>query len=236
MAAWITWVLSSLAVLFFVMIGLVMVAARDDFLRQLERDPNFRAFDLPTDQVVAALWVMGAIALFWGVSAIVLAWFAYRRANWARVTLVVSSAVTLLISLAAFPVGLLHTLGAGAVIALLFLGGANQWFARDSSDGQGFPGAFQPYGPQQGQQSQQGQQGHQSATYPSGQTSGDRPQSGAQGTPYDDRGANPGQGSPGSSDQGTPDQSPASYTRPEEPRDAGSDTRDKKDEPPSNVW
>jgi hypothetical protein len=142
-AAWVTWVLSGLVMLTFLMLALVMVAARDQFLRQLQEDANFQALDLPTGQVVAAMWAMGAIALFWCISAMVLAWFAFRRANWARITLVVSSAMTLLVSIAAFPVGLLHVLGAGAVIALLFLGGANEWFG---SSGQGHPAAFQSPG------------------------------------------------------------------------------------------
>lgn len=198
-AAWVTWSLSSLVIGMFLLLGLVMVAARDELLRQLERDENLRQFDLPIDQVVVALWVIVVVVLFWGGSAMVLAWFAYRRASWARIALVVSASFALLISLAAFPVGLLHALGAGAVIALLFLGGANEWFAGRSGD-QGFPGAFQPYPGPSGQEQYPGPQGR--PEYPGPQ---DRQQS------------------PGPRD---------------EPQDGPEDTtgRDRKDEPPSNVW
>ncbi|HEU4513197.1 MAG TPA: hypothetical protein VFR87_08825 [Nocardioidaceae bacterium] len=175
-AAWITWVLSALSILFFVMVALVMVAAQDQFLRQLEQDPTFQQLDVPSDQVVAAMWVMGTIALFWGASAMVLAWFAYRRSNWARIALVVSSGLTLVFSVVAFPVGLLHTLGAGAVIALLFIGGAQQWYSRRGGPG-GYPGPYQPYGQYGGQQGQQygGQQPQQGQQY-----GGQEPQQGQQ--------------------------------------------------------
>jgi hypothetical protein len=217
-AVWITWALSALSILAFVMIGFVLGVARDEFLNQLEQDPNFEQLDVPTDQVVAALWVIGAIALFWGIAAMVLAWFTYRRANWARITLVVSSAMTALVSLVAFPVGLLHTLGAGAVAALLFMGGANEWFAGQRPGGQGYPGPFQPYGqqphpgqPSQGQQPQQGQPGQPGQSQP--------PQ---QGQPYGNQqyGGQPGQ----------PPQAPQQGSSQEPSRDRG------KDDPPSNVW
>jgi len=214
-AAWITWALSGLTLLAFLLVGLVMVAARDQFISQLERDESFRQLDLPTDQVVAALWLAGAIVLFWTVAAMVLAWFAYRRANWARITLVVSSAMSLLFSLAAFPVGLFHTLGAGAVIALLFLGGANDWYSgRPSGQGaQGFPGPFQPYGQHQygapgGQQygqggAQHGQQYGSGEQYGSGQQGHYPGQQGQQGQ----QGGRPGgPGQPGGTYPGQPGQ------------------------------
>ncbi|HSE07669.1 MAG TPA: DUF308 domain-containing protein [Nocardioidaceae bacterium] len=180
-AAWITWGLSALSILGFVLTGLVLGVARDEFINQLEQNPDFEQLDVPTDQVVAGLWVIGAIALFWGIAAIVLAWFAYRRANWARITLVVSSAMTVLFSILTFPVGLLHTLGAGAVVALLFMGGANEWYTGARSGGQAHPGPFQPYG-----QSPQGQQpyGGQQAQPPQGQP----PQQGRPEEPPRDRG------------------------------------------------
>jgi len=215
-AAWVTWALSALTLVLFVLTAFALAAGGDDLVRQVEQDPSFREQfdeqlrDITTDQILAALWVFVAVSIFWAAAAIVLAWFAYRRANWARITLVVSSAMTLLLSLLGIPFGLLHTLGAGAVIVLLFTGGANEWFTRRPA-AQGYPGPFQPYGqpPQQGQQpppyGQPPQQGQQS---PHG---GQPPQQGQQ-SPHG--GQPPQQG-----------QQPG-----EPPRDRG------KDEPPSNVW
>ncbi len=98
------------------------------------------------DQVLALLWLMSAVIIVWCLAAMVLAFFAYRRANWARITLVVSAAMALLLSLAAFPLGILHVLLTGAVIALLFVGGANAWYSHKDGGG-GFP--YYPSGPQQ---------------------------------------------------------------------------------------
>lgn len=159
-AAWITWVLSMLTILGFVMIAVVMVAARSQFLDRLRQDPTFQEMGVPADQVVAALWAIGTIAVFWSIGAMVLAWFAYRRASWARITLVVSAVISGLLSLVAFPVGLLNALGAFAVVVLLFVGGANDWYTRRPGAGQGFPGPFQPYG-QQEQRRPEEPQGHQ---------------------------------------------------------------------------
>lgn len=226
-AAWLTWGLATLTVVAFVLVGVVMLAARDQFLRQLERDQNFQQMNLPTEQVVGALWLIGVVVLFWSVAAMVLAWFAYRGANWARITLVVSSAMTVLVSLAAFPVGILHTLGAGAVIGLLFLGGANEWFSGESMGSQGFAGPAPPYGqqyamPPYGQQDPAQRQPGGSPDY----SRQDPPQPGQQGQ------SGP-QGQPGR--EGQPGQGygeePEPPRRPEDPsRGRG------KDEPPSNVW
>ena len=145
-AAWLTWGFSALTLLAFGMVVLVMLAARDQLLDALESDPNFASLDLATDEVMAVLWVMSAVVLFWCAASIALAVLAYRRMNWARITLVVSASVALLFSLAAFPVGLLHALAAGATIALLFVGGANQWYSRKG----GTPGSYASYpGPAQ---------------------------------------------------------------------------------------
>lgn len=135
-AAWITWVLSALTVMGFVLVGVVLVAMRDEFVRQLEdrvaSDPNFRdqLGGVSTSRLLDAVWIVGGVSVLWALAAMVLAWFAYRRANWARIVLVVSAAITALFTIAGLPVTILHTLGAVAVVALLFVGGANEWFSR----------------------------------------------------------------------------------------------------------
>ena len=164
-AVWATWALSALTLVVFVMSAFALAAGGGDLVRQVEQDPAFRQQfeqqlrDITTDQILAGLWVFVAVAIFWSAASIVLAWFVFRRANWARITLVVSAAMTVLFSLLGFPFGFLHTLVAGAVIALLFTGGANPWFTRRPA-AQGYPGPFLPYGqPQQygGQPGQPGQ-------------------------------------------------------------------------------
>ncbi|HZJ06134.1 MAG TPA: hypothetical protein VFD59_11770, partial [Nocardioidaceae bacterium] len=129
-AAWLTWGFSALTLAVFALMVLVMLVARDQLLDSLQADSNFAAVNISTDDLMAAMWVMSAVALFWCAASIALAILAYNRLNWARITLVVSASVALLFSLAAFPFGLLHALAAGATIALLFTGGANEWYSR----------------------------------------------------------------------------------------------------------
>ncbi|HEX6246779.1 MAG TPA: hypothetical protein VFZ64_02810 [Nocardioidaceae bacterium] len=212
-AAWITWVFSALALLGFVGMGLAMSVARSQFLDEVMQDPNFENLDLTRDQVLAGMWVVVVALVVWAVSAMVFAWFAFRRANWARIMLVVSASVSLVFSLLAFPVGLLHVVATGTVIALLFLGGANEWYTRKQGP-QGHPGAFQPYG----------QPGRQGPSYP--------PPGQQQPPPrYDDQ---PGrQGEQGRPDQPVPDRD--TQDRPAPDRDVERDRR-RDEPPPPNVW
>lgn len=147
-AAWLTWVFAGLTGLAYVVIVLVLLVAKDPLLDALEREPDFQNLDVSTDTLIAALWVVSAVTIFWCLCAIVLAVFAYRRANWARITLVVSAGIAALLSLAAFPFGLLNMLAAGAVIALLFVGGANQWYSGKSTGYPPYPPGPQGYGQQ----------------------------------------------------------------------------------------
>jgi hypothetical protein len=108
------------------------------------------------------------------VAALALAFLAFRRLGWARILLAVSAGMTCLVSLLAFPAGLLMLLPAGAVLVLLFTGGANDWYAHRSRPA---PPPSGPYGgsgpggtPYPGPQAptQQQPQPHQPPQRPSG--------------------------------------------------------------------
>ena len=146
-AALLTWFFGGVTLLAFGVVVLVLLVAQEEFLDQVRQEQAFRSLSVSTDDLLAGMWVVSAVVIFWCLAAIVLAVFAWRRSNGARITLVVSAASAALFSLGAFPVGLVHTVAAGATVALLFLGGANRWFSRKPS----FDG-YPPYGgPQQGQ-------------------------------------------------------------------------------------
>jgi len=106
---------------FFLMVLLVASATLD-----LGEDPFFAGSN--TDSL--AIGVLAG-SIVWSVVAIVLAVYAMRRSNGARIALAVSSGVTiaacLLASISgAFP-SILVLLAALAVIVLLFTGGAGEW-------------------------------------------------------------------------------------------------------------
>jgi hypothetical protein len=184
-AAWLTWGAAGLTLFVYGIVVLLLLVAQDRLIDALEQQPGFQELNMARDQVLALLWLMSAVIIVWCLAAIVLAFFAYRRANWARITLVASAAMALLLSLAAFPLGLLHVLLTGAVIALLFLGGANAWYSHKDSGG-GFP--YYPSGPQQYGQSPYGQSPYGQPPY--GGQQGQPPYGGQQGQQH---GGQPGQ-------------------------------------------
>ncbi len=131
-AAWLTWVFSALTLVAFVFVVIAVLAARDELLDAMRAEPGFEQLDIAPGDLVSVLWVVSGLFIFWCASAIVLAVLAYRRVNWARIMLVVSAGLTLLLALMAIgsAVSAVHLLVAGAVIVLLFTGGANQWYSR----------------------------------------------------------------------------------------------------------
>jgi hypothetical protein len=148
-AAVLTWIFSAITALVYLLVIVMMTVAKGRLLEALNSNPDFARLDISTNDLLAVLWVMSAVAIVWSLAAMVLAFLVVRRQNWARITLVVSAAVTALVSVAAFPVGLPTLVAAVATIALLFTGGANAWFSRS---GGGYPvwdrtGQQPPYSP-----------------------------------------------------------------------------------------
>ncbi|MFC6287329.1 hypothetical protein ACFP3Q_08230 [Nocardioides sp. GCM10027113] len=130
----VTIVTSSLALLASGFIVLVMLVARQDFEAGFREgaglDPMTGMGDL-----FGVVLVVGLVLVVWCLAAIVLAVLAMRRSNAARITLVVSSGMTVLVSLLSITgiVPVFSLLAAIAVIVLLFTGGANEWYRRDSA-------------------------------------------------------------------------------------------------------
>ncbi len=147
-AAVLTWLFSGIATVGYLAVIALLLADRTQLVNRLTSDPQFRNLNITDTQMIAAVWVVSAMVILWAVAAMVLAFLAFRGHNWARIVLVVSAAITFVVCLAAFPFGLAHMIVAGAVVVLLFTGGANDWFA-----GRG-RAVYPPYGqwPPQGPQ------------------------------------------------------------------------------------
>jgi len=160
-AAVLTWLFSAIAMVGFLIAVAMLLADRNQVLDAVTSSPRFRSSTLTENQIVAAVWVSCALMIFWCAAAMVLAFLTFRGHNWARITLVVSAAVTLLFGLFAFPVTLAHLIVAAAVIVLLFTGGANAWFAGRAAHPSYGPPPGSGYGPLPGQGHQPPRQGHQ---------------------------------------------------------------------------
>ena len=79
--------------------------------------------------LVPMLWVGVLLFLAWSLGAIVLAWFAWRRHNWARYLLAASAVVTLLVGVVAFPVGIPHQIACALAAGGLFAPRSRAWYA-----------------------------------------------------------------------------------------------------------
>jgi hypothetical protein len=129
-AAVLTWVFSGLTTLAYLLVVVMLMAARQPLVDAIQADPQFESLPMSTDDLLAVLWVMSAVSIFWSVSAFTLAVLVFRRVGWARIALVVSAAAAMLVSLLAFPFGLLHGLAAATTFALLLGKRSAAWFAR----------------------------------------------------------------------------------------------------------
>jgi hypothetical protein len=124
----------------------------DTMLQDSEAELRAQGVDLDA-AVTLTIVLMGMLAV-WALVAVVLAVFALRRSNAARILLVISAAsaalLSLLTAMAILPIGVF--LACVAVIVLLFVGGANPWFAGHDDharrDPRAVPGVSgQPAGP-----------------------------------------------------------------------------------------
>jgi hypothetical protein len=150
-AAWITIAFSALTALLSAFGALGMLVARDQVVTEMERVPEFQDANIDADAVVGVLVAVILGVVVWALVAIVLAVFVLRRSNVARILLVISSSVVVLLSLIGIGSGLsvVTLVAAVAVIVLLFVGGAGDWFNHVQPAAAGYGGAqygATPYG------------------------------------------------------------------------------------------
>lgn len=173
LACLLTWGFAGVVSLLYLVVLLALVVAQDEMIDVVVATPEWEQANLDPDLLGPVLWVGCLMFLGWALGALVLAWFTWRRHNWARFTLAASAGVAVLVSLFAFPFGLLHAAACGVTVWALFSAKAREWFARPGGQqgppAPGSPGAAygqQQWGPpqgppQQGPPQQQGGQGSQ---------------------------------------------------------------------------
>lgn len=132
-ASIITVVLSALAFLAGAASTLLIVVNRDSVVDEInKRVANDDIYqDFSADELANIATGVVAVVAVWALIALVLGVLTMKGHNWARITLVVSAAVTALVSLLSITslVSFVTLAGAIAVIVLLFTGGAGAWFA-----------------------------------------------------------------------------------------------------------
>lgn len=131
----ITIVFSGLSLVLFGFFTLGLLVAKDSILDEIRKNPDFQDVNISADSAYGAVVAVIGVFALWSLIALVLGIFVLRRSNGARITLVISSAVTALISLLAITSGItaITLIAAVATIVLLFTGGANPWFKRTTA-------------------------------------------------------------------------------------------------------
>lgn len=134
-AGWITIITSGLVGLLFGVLTLAMVVAKDSVLREIDKaiqDQGGTTQDFSAESAFGVVVAILLVVVVWCVIACVLAVFTMRRSNAARIMLIISAVVAGLGSLLGIGsvVTAVPLLACLAVVVLLFVGGANDWFAR----------------------------------------------------------------------------------------------------------
>ena len=141
-----TWVFSGVVALTYAGVLVALIAVQDQIVDYVVAAPEWKQANLPQDLLVPALWIAVLMFLGWALGACVLAWFTWRRHNWARWLLAASAAGAFVVGLLAFPAGLLHSLAAVLTIVGLFLSTSRAWFEQGNQNTWQGP----PSGPQHG--------------------------------------------------------------------------------------
>lgn len=127
-AALITIVTSTMVAMLYVLCLLLLAFAREPILAELRRNPDVQRVDLAGADLVAVVAIASVFLLVWSLSALVLAVLTWRGHNWARILLIMSSVVMVLLCVVGLPVTLPLLLAGGAVVALLLMPQAREYF------------------------------------------------------------------------------------------------------------
>lgn len=133
----ITIVFSGLSFLLFAITLVALLVAKDDVLDEIENTEGFQDAGISANDALGVAVAFVGVFAVWCLIATILGFLVLRRSNGARITLVVSAAVTALVSLLGIGSGItaITLIAAIAVIVLLFTGGAGDWFKRRSAAG-----------------------------------------------------------------------------------------------------
>ncbi len=143
LAAVLTWLGSGAVLALCLVFAVVLARGGGVFVEEFDKAAADTTLTLSTDEILAVGWSVVAFFSVWSLSAALLAVFVVRRSNVARALLVLSAAMTALVSLLLILsiISVVPLLMAATTVVLLFTGGANDWFARRG-------GGAQPYPPQ----------------------------------------------------------------------------------------
>ncbi|MCW2867115.1 MAG: hypothetical protein JWR20_1303 [Marmoricola sp.] len=125
-----TWVFSGVAALAHVAFMVLLVADPSAPVDYVVSQPSWQQFQVPREALLPAMWVYAVGMVAWSLAACGLAYFTWRRHDWARWLLATSAVLAFVIALTAFPVGMLHQLACALTVGGLFNAASRAWFER----------------------------------------------------------------------------------------------------------
>ncbi len=147
-ACLLTWVFSGVVAGVYAVLLILLVVDKDRLVDYVVRSPGWQESNIDPDLLVPVLWVGCLMFLGWSAGAVLLAWFTWRRHNWARYILVASAACAALAGLFAFPFSIPHLVACVLTIVGLFTAQSRAWFAQPTHGH--WPPQGPPSGPPQG--------------------------------------------------------------------------------------
>lgn len=120
-------VVTGITAMFLLAVLAFLAIDSDALVRTVRESPEWNeAYD---DRLVVPAMVVGGLALLgWCLATLVLILFAWRRHQWAWALLIASAGLATVVSLFAFPVGLLNVATAGVTVVLLLSLPVRAWF------------------------------------------------------------------------------------------------------------
>lgn len=172
-AAWIAIVMSALTALGFGFMTIMAIAVSGPLVEEINKQPEIIEAGQDAGDFMGVVVAVLVGFTIWSVAGLVLGIFTLRRSNAARILLVISSVVVMIVSLVAIGsiISALWLLAALATVILLFVGGANQWFSGGdpgypTSYPQSYPQGGSAYGQQDANPYGQGQSGEGDSVWP----------------------------------------------------------------------
>lgn len=126
-----TWVFASLAIAGAALLLVAVTVGRQDFEDEWDKEPDLASLDVAAESAATAIGVITLVCIVLSVLAIVAAVAAFRRSRSGRISLMVLSGVTALLSLVASlaVVPFLWVIASTITLILLFTSSANGWYA-----------------------------------------------------------------------------------------------------------
>ncbi len=130
-------VVSLTALLLVAVLGFLAVDS-DALVKAVRESPEWNAsYD---DRLIVPAMLLGGLTLLaWCLTTLVLVFFSWRRHQWAWALLIASSGLAAVVSMLAFPVGLLNVASAGVVMVLLLSQPVRVWFRTRPRSGPPMP-------------------------------------------------------------------------------------------------